>query len=136
MVLSCFVTAVGVSCELLRLLCGTWVSNDSARSVFVRNLPYESTYEDLATFFLQAGEVSWQGVRLLSWGLACSWGYRLAASCNMQWFSTWGMRLWAAGVPGVVRSLLHPSNLAVFVRNLPYESTYEDLATFFRRQER
>jgi hypothetical protein len=33
------------------------VAKDSARSVFVRNLPYESTYEDLATFFSQAGEV-------------------------------------------------------------------------------
>jgi RNA recognition motif-containing protein len=36
------------------------VPKDSARSVFVRNLPYESTYEDLATFFSQAGEVRWR----------------------------------------------------------------------------
>uniref|UniRef100_A0A383W3L9 RRM domain-containing protein n=1 Tax=Tetradesmus obliquus TaxID=3088 RepID=A0A383W3L9_TETOB len=33
------------------------VLKDSARSVFVRNLPFESTYEDLSTFFSQAGEV-------------------------------------------------------------------------------
>jgi hypothetical protein len=38
------------------------VLKDSARSVFVRNLPFESTYEDLSTFFSQAGEVSWQVV--------------------------------------------------------------------------
>jgi RNA recognition motif-containing protein len=33
------------------------VVKDSTKSVFVRNLPFESTYEDLASFFSQAGEV-------------------------------------------------------------------------------
>jgi hypothetical protein len=34
------------------------IVKDSTKSVFVRNLPFESTYEDLASFFSQAGEVS------------------------------------------------------------------------------
>jgi RNA recognition motif-containing protein len=34
------------------------VVKDSSRSVFVRNLPFEATYEDVASFFSQAGEVS------------------------------------------------------------------------------
>lgn len=34
------------------------VVKDSTRSVFVRNLPFEATYEDVASFFSQAGEVS------------------------------------------------------------------------------
>lgn len=34
------------------------VVKDSAKSVFVRNLPFEATYEDVAGFFSQAGEVS------------------------------------------------------------------------------
>lgn len=33
------------------------VVKDSSRSVFVRNLPFECTYEDLAAFFSQAGQV-------------------------------------------------------------------------------
>lgn len=33
------------------------VVKDSSRSVFVRNLPFEATYEDVASFFSQAGEV-------------------------------------------------------------------------------
>jgi hypothetical protein len=33
------------------------IVKDSTKSVFVRNLPFESTYEDLASFFSQAGEV-------------------------------------------------------------------------------
>lgn len=40
---------------------------DSSRSVFVRNLPFEATYEDVASFFSQAGEVSCVSCVLVCW---------------------------------------------------------------------
>lgn len=33
------------------------IEKDSSKSVFVRNLPFDATYEDVASFFSQAGEV-------------------------------------------------------------------------------
>lgn len=45
------------------------VVKDSSRSVFVRNLPFEATYEDLASFFSQAGEVRSSVCWALCWAV-------------------------------------------------------------------
>jgi hypothetical protein len=39
-------------------VCCLGVVKDSSRSVFAKNLPFEVTYDDLAGFFSQAGQVS------------------------------------------------------------------------------